>query len=876
MLSLKDITKNYYLSKTNVVKVLKGVSIDFRKNEFVSILGASGCGKTTLLNVIGGLDAYEGGELFVDGVSTKDYTPSDWDNYRNKKIGFVFQSYNLIPHLNVVRNVEMPLILAGVKKAEARQKAVALLKQVGLEEQIYKKPLQLSGGQMQRVAIARALVSDPEIILADEPTGALDNEASVQVMALLKEIANDHLVIMVTHNDLLAQEYSTRIINLSGGIVSGDSNPYEGAQTPLAAEKPEEEPRAVAAETQPEKKKKPGKTARSKSHLSFKTATELSARNLVSKKVRTALTSFAGSIGIIGIVLVLAFSSGISTYISNMERSALSIYPMSISKTESDPSRYLSIMQKMMTSMTSDERESYPDTEEIYTNRVMANAMTEILDLTSSENDLVSFKKHLDENFNSDWGYIKYDYGVPINVYCKDPDPEVAEYMKVNPFKELMEEKIKELKLGDGFLNGVTSIADNISAWSELSDNQTVLNDQYELVGKKSRWPSHELGEGVSDDGRPVKVAEVVVVVDEKNQINDYSLFMLGLRSGTAQEILNALSSFNDATYTVDDILNLEYCVLGATDYLNPAIDEENNPVEDRWTRTKKTEQSRDFVESHYSVKAKVVGVVRPKEGAAAMSISGAVGYDSSLTSYFIDRSNAHPATVYMQETVNEDGTHANPIYNSEFGTRLSDAEYERELENLGVANPEKPKKINIYANSFEAKGKVVAFINEYNDSVSSDKVIKYSDMLSTIMSYVNTMTSAISSALIGFMSVSLIVSSIMIAVIIYTSVLERRKEVGILRSVGARKRDIVAIFMSESGILGLTSGLLGVFLGWIITLPLKNLLLDITGIANLAIVEWWHAVMMVLISLILSVAAGVIPAFLGAKQDPAVALRTD
>ena len=877
MLSLRDITKNYYLNKTNVVKVLKGVTIDFRKNEFVSILGASGCGKTTLLNVIGGLDTYEGGDLIVDGVSTKNYTASDWDNYRNKKIGFVFQSYNLIQHLNVVRNVEMPLILAGEKKTVARQRAIELLKTVGLEEQIYKKPLQLSGGQMQRVAIARALVSDPEIILADEPTGALDNEASVQVMALLKEIAKDHLVVMVTHNDILAKEYSTRIINLSGGVVCGDTDPYEAEETPVVAKTTVEEPRADAATTERKKKGLLKKEARNKSHLSFKTAIELSARNLVSKKVRTALTSFAGSIGIIGIVLVLAFSSGVKAYIANMERSALSLSPITISEQGSDATRYLSIMQKMMNSMANDERESYPDTEEIYTNRVMANAMTELSTLIDSTNDLVSFKKYLDENFNDQWGYIKYDYGVDPNVYCPDPDLTVAEYMKVNPFVELMQEKMSEMKIGgDAFSNSMAAMAkDYVHSWAELSDDQTVLEAQYELVGKNSRWPSQELTDGVSDDGRPVKVAEVIIAVDERNQLSDYSLFMLGLRSGTTSEILKALNEFEDATYTVDDLLNLRYRVLGNSDYVIPAVDEETGEdIENNWTRVKSTEQSRDFIESNYSVLAKVVGVVRPKQGSSYMSISGAVGYNSSLKSYLIERANNHPATQYMQETVREsDNSHANPFIK---GAWLGDADYASELVKMGVADLSKPSAILIYANSFDAKQKIAAFIEEYNNSVDSDKMIKYSDMLSTITSYVNTISTAVSSALIGFMSVSLIVSSIMIAVIIYTSVLERRKEVGILRSVGARKKDIVSIFMAESGILGLSSGLLGVFLGWIITLPLKEILLNATGIPNLAVVEWWHVVMMVLISLTLSIAAGVVPAFLGAKQDPAVALRTD
>lgn len=865
MLSLKNIVKNYALGKNNEVKVLKNVSLDFREHEFVSILGPSGCGKTTLLNIIGGLDKCTSGDLVVDGVSTVSYSASDWDNYRNKKVGFVFQSYNLIPHLNVVRNVEMPLILAGVKKADCRKRAVEVLKTVGLEEQIHKKPLQLSGGQMQRVALARALVTNPDIILADEPTGALDNEASVVVMDLLKKVADDRLVIMVTHNDLLAEKYSTRIINLNGGVVYGDSSPYLPEESTEPVVKPEQEPvvedlPATPSETTEKKGKK-----KKKSKLSFRTACELSFRTLIGKKVRTALTSFAGSIGIIGILLVLAFSQGVSGYIKGLEESSLSMYPITVEQSQID---YASMIQKFQNSESG--RESYPDTDEIYTNVVIGGLMQDFLTKLSAKNDLPAFKEHLDANFNDDYGYVKYDYGVKLNAYA--PDPKSTEtFMKTEPFLDVMETTMSSIGIGsNSWIDMIKPFTQNMSSWDELIDNRKLLESSYELIGE-SAWPKQEV---YPDPDNPGKyIAEVVIFTDEKNQLNDYYLFMLGLVSESdLLEVLDGNTEILDQHLRVNDLIGKEYYVLAASDYYDK--DAETN----KWVKTEKTEKDVDFVMSHYCVKTKVVGVARPRKGANVTAFASPIGYDSSLTDFIMQRINDSELIQDFKATVqyNEDGSFKE-AHNVETGKAIkNETDFKNKLTDYGVTDKSSPKRIRIYANSFDNKQKITKFIDDYNAQVGEEKAVKYSDNLSTIMSFVNTMSDIIMKALIGFSSVSLIVSSIMIAVIIYTSVLERRKEVGILRSVGARKGDIVSIFMAESGMLGLFAGLIGAFVAWIVTIPINVLIANETGIQSLANLTWFHALAMVIVSFALSIVAGVVPAFIGAKQDPAVALRTE
>lgn len=883
MVELKDIRKSYYLNKTNEVKVLKGIDLQFRKSEFVSILGPSGCGKTTLLNIIGGLDSKADGEVIVDGVSSKDFTDSDWDNYRNKRIGFVFQSYNLIPHINVLANVEIPLVLAGVKKSESHKRAAEALKRVGLEAQINKKPMQLSGGQMQRVAIARALVTDPDIILADEPTGALDKESSVQVMDLLKEVASDRLVVMVTHNDDLAEKYSTRIINLGDGVVAGDSNPLSEEEIALLkAEEPAEN------EEEPEKEHK--KRARflalqrkktRKSHLSVGTAFSLSLRNLGSKKVRTALTSFAGSIGIIGIVLVLAFSTGVNAYITNLEASALSVYPLAVEKTALPIDTVINSFMGM--SPVSSDKEEYPDGDTITTNIVISNVLKDLSGYLKggSQNDLESFKKYIEENKSDKDGYtVRYKYGVDLNVYADDPG-KADRCMKVEPFQDVMDTALEGLQLtGSEMIDSIKQYAKNMSSWTELMENKELLHNQYDLVGKNSRWPRSEVYQDENGD----YVAEIVITVNKKNQLNDYSLFMLGLKS--QDEMLGAISgsdSFKNASWTVDDLLKKEYYILGGSDYYyQENVAETEGEEELVWRKAERKEQHKSFVEKHFTVKAKVVGVIRPSRTSTGLSVSGAVGYDSSLMKWMIKHSSESEAYKALAATVKKNAYGGFDSATNIIGgvETKSESVYNGWLKDLGVADLNKPTGIYFYASSFAAKEKIIRFIDNYNESVKSDgqsnKQIKYTDMLSSVMMFVNTMSTAITSVLIGFSAISLIVSSIMIAVIIYTSVLERRKEVGTLRSIGARKRDISVIFMAESAMLGALSGVIGVVVGWIITLPVNVALTNAVGIPNLAIVEWWHGVGMLLISIGLSVIAGVVPALLGAKQDPAIALRTE
>ena len=906
MLSVKNIVKDYSLGKANVVHVLKGLNIDFREHEFVSVLGPSGCGKTTLLNIIGGLDTCSSGEIVVDGVSTSDYSASDWDNYRNKKIGFVFQAYNLIPHLNVVRNVEIPLIMAGVKKAECRKRAVDVLKTVGLEEQIYKKPLQLSGGQMQRVALARALVTNPDIILADEPTGALDNESSVVVMDLLKKVADDRLVIMVTHNDLLAEKYSTRIINLDGGVVYGDSNPFvpsepgsdaeavaetetvpsdenvtnEAVETetvtadetvePVTADETVEPVTAdETAEKGEEKATDKPKAKKKKSKLSFLTAIELSFRNLISKKVRTALTSFAGSIGIIGILLVLAFSQGVGGYIEGLEEGSLSMYPITVEQTQLD---YLSMIQKLQTGGV-DDRESYPDTDEIYTKVVVGGLLKDFLTKLSAKNDLKSFKSYLEENFDETLGYVKYDYGVKINAYAHDPKDDTS-YMKTEPFTDVMKSTLEKMGIvSNSMIEMMMPFTENMSSWGELMDNQKLLESSYELIGS-SKWPSTEIYEDPENPGK--YIAEVMIFTDEKNQLNDYFLFMLGLVSESdLGVVLSGDTDLLNQTYSLEKLLSLEYFVLAQTDYYDKQEGDET------WKQTVQTEKSVEFVNSRYSLKAKVVGVARPKKGANAVMMGSPLGYHSSLSTWLMNYINNSEIVKEQRNAATYDANGklvqsrnvvtGQPIY---YASNQNEA-----LSDLGVTDMSTPKRIRIYANSFENKQKITQFIDEYNLSVGGEKsakAIKYSDSLSSIMNFVNTISDIITKALIGFSSVSLVVSSIMIAVIIYTSVLERRKEVGILRSVGARKGDVVTIFMSESGMLGLFAGLIGAFIAWLITIPINVFIANETGIQYLANLTWYHALAMILVSFGLSMVAGIIPAFIGAKQDPAVSLRTE
>ena len=916
MLKLIDITKEYVIEKDEEkVLALNNVSIEFRKNEFVSILGPSGCGKTTLLNIIGGLDRYTSGDIQIDGVSTKDFDDVDWDTYRNRRIGFVFQSYNLIPHMNILKNVAMSLTLAGVEKEERKRRALEALDKVGLASQASKKPNQLSGGQMQRVAIARALVNNPEIILADEPTGALDSESGIQVMDLLKEVAEDRLVVMVTHNPSLAEEYSTRIVYLKDGEVVGDSMPYDSKdelkelecrlgenvveevveeveRDDVAGELSEKEVVEIVEKKTEEPKKK--KTFRErflkykkadKCAMKLSTAISLSWNNLLAKKGRTLLTSIAGSIGIIGIILVLSLSNGAAGYVRGLEESALSTYPLTIGKTNTDPSAILSMLMN-----NDEERPSNPDTDEIYTAKMLGKVVSQLSTLLA-ENDLVQLKKYIDENFDDSLATVKYNYGVSFNAFKEDPHNEkllsdymqknpdatleeakaaAERYMKVSPYTDTMNsvldmlpDSIKDMDIGGSSLNDMlkkftTSGGSMLNSWAEMSSNQKLLESQYELVGNDSRWPT--------------SATEVVVVVDKSNQLLDYQLFMLGLQS--QDDVIKAIMDSHWAEYktSVEELLNLEYKVLADADYLEEDaeekwVDTDGDGIADKtWTGHNHAEQNKKWIDSRDPVNVNVVGVIRPKEGVSVTSINGVVGYTPALTQLLIERASKNEAVVRMNALKAAADEESDDYYNSPInfdysttngsqvkvlaGDRISFSTDSNTnlaiMRKLGVANLEEPMSIEFYCSSFEAKEKIVAFIDQYNKETGSK--VSYGDSLSTIM----------------------------IAIIIYTSVLERRKEIGVLRSIGARKKDISRVFLAESAILGGYSGLIGVIISVGFSFAISAILKTIFKISGLMYISWWQCLLMFAISILLSMLAGFIPSRIAAKKDPAIALRSE
>ena len=777
MLRLEEIKKDFK-TDNNVVNVLKGITIQFRKQEFVAILGHSGCGKTTLLNIIGGLDKCTSGNVIIDGRSTKEYNDLDWNDYRNKRIGFVFQSYNLIPHLTVQKNVELSMTLAGVSKEERHARALEALDKVGLKAHARKHPSQLSGGQMQRVAIARAIVNNPEIILADEPTGALDSESGVEVMELLKEISKDHLIVMVTHNSQLADEYATRILNMSDGVIVGDTNEYtldeclNDEAADLAAKTAAEEKALFDIEQTGAKNAKRAlkrieKKKRKKASMSPLTAFSLSFTNLISKKGRTFLTSFAGSIGIIGIMLVLALSTGARSFISKMEENALSQYPIEISESNTDLSAILSLL----TTDTA-KRENYPSGDTIYTQQVIGNVIDNI-PLLTSKNDLARLKSYIDNNFDETIGYVKYNYGTDFDVYCDYTHAKGDEdkYMKVQPFVDA----IADIPVLSGFKDQLEMFSSYLTVWDEMTDNTTLLNQQYELLGN-SKWPTN--------------YDEVVLVVDRKNQINDYTLFALGLKS--KDDIGSALggstggeNSFSNSTFSISDIIGengkepLQYQIATGCDYYH------KNTETGKWEKisARDDQRAKTFIDGETNgrkntVNVKVVGVVRPREDANVTSINGNIGYTAALSRYLSERASEHP----LVKALNNDEVGIKEIEPS--------GDYDSLMLKLGVSDVDKPKKIKIYASSFDSKEKILAFLDNYNATLQAngETPVKYSDNLSMIMAYVESMTATITGVLIGFAAISLIVSSIMIAIIIYTSVIERKKEIGVLRSRMGRK----------------------------------------------------------------------------------------
>lgn len=819
MLELKKIYKEYITGDFKQIALDK-VNLNFRKNEFVSILGPSGSGKTTLLNIIGGLDNYTSGDLIINEVSTRYFKDNDWDIYRNHRVGFIFQNYNLIGHQSILSNVELALTLSGVGKSERRKKAILALKKVGLEKHINKNPNQLSGGQMQRVAIARALVNDPDILLADEPTGALDSTTSQQIMKLLKEVAKDKLVIMVTHNPELARAYSTRIIELRDGSIISDSNPYDG--------------KVNIVEDEIIRKNKTKKT-----HMSFKTALGLSFNNLKTKKGRTILTAFAGSIGIIGIALILSLSNGVNKYIERVEAETLSSYPLTIVEESADLTEIMGILA------SGKDKEINHDKDKIYSNTIM-NKMFNSFVTKVSKNDLKTFKKYLDNNdeIGKYVNEIKYSYNIDLNIF----NTYNGELVKVNP-SNLMSD------LGMINSNEMSSMYSSFGMGSndvfvELMDNKENVLSQYDLI-----YGSY-----------PKKYDEVVLIVNSNNEISDYTLYALGLKE---QKMLKEMmynvmkgEEVDDTNleFSYEDICNIEFKLMINTDLFT----KEGNRYVDR-------SNDLNYVNSilDKSVPLKVVGILRGNDDSVSyVSKTGGVGYTSKLTEYVIN--NVKNSSIVHEQENNKE---VNIFTGSSFELGES---YEDNLRKLGVTSVDNPSSISIYSKDFEAKENVVRIIDEYNKETLEEKKITYTDTIGLLINNVTTIVNIISYVLIAFVSISLVVSSIMIGIITYISVLERTKEIGILRSIGASKKDIARVFNAETFIIGLFAGCMGIIITLILNIPINVIINNLSGISGITKLPLVGSIMLIIISVLLTMLGGLIPSKIASNKEPVLALRTE
>lgn len=837
MLELNGIRKTYVTGTTSV-EALKGIDLKFRDSEFVSILGQSGCGKTTLLNIIGGLDKYTSGDLKINGRSTKDFKDRDWDAYRNNSIGFVFQSYNLIPHQTVLSNVELALTLSGVSKAERRQRATEALEKVGLKEQIHKKPNQMSGGQMQRVAIARALVNDPDILLADEPTGALDTQTSIQIMDLLKEISKDRLIIMVTHNPELATQYSTRIIRLLDGTITDDSNPYNGEDDNITTKTDEDSLTD----------KKSGKTKKKKTSMSFFTALSLSLNNLMTKKTRTILTAFAGSIGIIGIALILSISNGIQNYIDRVQRDTLSSYPIQLQKESVDVS---SMIENMMGNK---DKNVDHDKDKIYSNNIMTDMVNSMVAEVNS-NNLKAFKSYLENHKCDVDGYIsdiQYSYDVPLYIYSTDTSDGVTQ---LNP-SSVMENMYGMSVSGDGMMSAGMQ---NTSVWSRLFDNRQMLDEQYDLIA--GSWADN--------------YNEVMLVVDENNEIDDYTLYSLGFKDpAEVKKIFKNVMAGNsyeteETQYTYDEVLDKKFKLVLPTDLYR------YNDTLGIWEDASHDDEYMTTVVNN-AEEVKIAGIIRKNPDAASVSVSSGVAYTKDLMPHIIDKVN-ETQIVKQQLADTEKDVFTGMSFDND-KTSISTLENNKSL--LGIASEDNPSEIDIYAKDFDSKEKLQDFIKNYNDEVTADgrdeDTISYTDYVGILMSSVSTIITAISSVLIAFVAISLIVSSIMIGIITYISVLERTKEIGVLRSIGASKKDVSRVFNAETLIEGFVSGAMGIIITLILCIPANAIIKNVTDISNVAQLPVAGAVILVIISMLLTTIAGLIPAKMAAKKDPVVALRTE
>ncbi len=870
MLELKDVVKEYKTADETVA-ALKGVSLKFRKSEFVSILGPSGCGKTTLLNIIGGLDRYTSGDLIINGKSTKDFSDKDWDTYRNHSVGFVFQSYNLIPHQTVLENVELALTLSGIGAKERRERAVAVLEKVGLGKKINVRPNQLSGGQMQRVAIARALINDPEILLADEPTGALDSKTSVQIMELLKEISSDRLIIMVTHNPELAEKYSSRIIRLFDGVIEGDDKPLT-----------DEEVKVESAATPNDKRTNKG---RKKTSMSFLTALSLSFRNLMTKKGRTFLVSFAGSIGIIGIALILSLSSGFQTYINRTQEETLSKYPITIQQTYTDMSSVLEEFNK------SDNAGAYPNDGKISQNDSLYK-MIHTYSGAQVTNNLEKFKKELDKKeYNTQKiTAVQYTYNMTFDTYVKR---ENGKYERVMSTVDWMDKTMGGLQMSSSYISmyaGMMGSSGN--AWSEALDNEGFIKSKYDVLA----------GEWMDFDGDP-EVGEVMVVVDKYNRIPDYILPALGLADknellydianaipGAAGEIYKNMYNVTEVAeedkfavkykdFTAADLVGREFSiVLPAAYYYKENADDATYKY--ALYSDDVTVVSEQAVEQAVAAgkKVKVVGVIRQKENVSSGALSSNIVYSNALTKTLLKKVGAE-SVVVDQKATPELNVLTGKTFDAETAEKAGTS-FDGNMLKFGYADENKPSSIAIYASSFANKDYIESFIAGYNEKVESEgntkDKISYTDYTGMMMSSITTIINAVSYVLIGFVSVSLIVSSIMIGIITYISVLERIKEIGVLRALGASKKDVARVFNAETLIIGLAAGLIGIAVTILLNIPVSAIICSLAGIKNVAVLPWQGGLILVAISMLLTFIAGLIPSRIASKKDPVVALRSE
>lgn len=906
MLQIQKVSKKYKTGDL-IQTALDEVDLNLRDNEFVAILGPSGSGKTTLLNVIGGLDHYDSGNLIINGISTKKYKSKDWDSYRNHTIGFVFQSYNLIPHQSILANVELALTISGIKRSERKRRAKQALEQVGLGDQLHKRPNQMSGGQIQRVAIARALVNDPDILLADEPTGALDTDTSLQVMNLLKEVAKDRLVVMVTHNPELAKEYANRIVRLRDGKIIDDTNPYEIEEAKLA----------------PAAHKNMGKSS-----MSLKTALSLSFNNLRTKKGRTILTSFAGSIGIIGIALILSLSTGVNTYIENIQKDTMTSYPISIKSQDMDLSSLMGMDNSKKTETVKH------DLDAVYTNNMDFEAVSTMAS-SIKENNLTEFKKYLDDKNSKIHQYIGengivYSYATKFNVYTHDSNGELVN----TDGSTLSDSKTGAASMLSGNTNGR-------NAMMGISTNnfQELIPGKKDSLVSSAFMKSYDLLYGAW----PKDYTDVVLVLDEDNEISTQALYELGiLPTNEYKKIIKQLNNgeaitMDSRSWSYKDICNQEFTLIPACD----TYKQNDNGTFDSIVDDKAEIET--LLKN--GIKLKIAGVVRCKDNNNKL-ISSPLGYTQELTNFLIDYTNksaivkaqmeneninvlngvsfspADDATKVeetknylmnlgvsekaklckeiMQAMPGANSTEQAQIMNMEenelaalldnylkqptddvllsmYDKYISVGSYKENMNNFGVVSLDAPSSINLYADSFEAKDGIAESITEYNASTSEANQITYTDYVALLMSSITTIINVISYVLIAFVAVSLVVSSIMIGIITYISVLERTKEIGILRAIGASKRNISQVFNAETFIIGLCSGLIGIGITLLLLLPTNAIIHNIAGSTDVnAILPIGGAVILVLLSMLLTLLGGLIPSKKAAKKDPVTALRTE